>query len=1244
MRKLLAFFARPLVWSTATLLLLLLALHIVCPLLDVADEQRWVIELLIGIPLSVLLFGYHLRQFLLDRRLSTEMAAQAKKQAASAGPDALRDFKAFSEEFARGFSELNQVCRERGQVGGASALPWIMILGPSGVGKSTALERSGLRFVSHGKRLQGIGGTRNCTWWLASDAVFLDTAGRYAVRDEDRQEWRAFLQLLRKRRSRPLDAVLLQVGIDEILDRPRAEVERVALQLRERLDELLLFLDAQVPVHLLLNKCDLIDGFVPFFAALDPQEKAGPWGFRLDTEDLPKSSLGEAFQQHFSLLLQHLGQRTTTRVLTLTDREQKEAALQFPAELAATTNTLRFFVETLFEVRARSQSPWLCAFHLGSAEQTGQRIISQKQRRADELGLPGARPLGMAAMGAQASESMFLRGVFAQVLRQAELSARPSVARQKRLGFQQKLAVAVGGFFCLLGSMFLGGRYSRAVLWLSQLETTSQALAEKEKTTTPVAGHNARADIETELRAQESLRILLTEAPRGVPLLPSELATRLLRRRIEESWLLPLSKQFSSDLARAADHQSGTPDEAVARGFHVLRLLYVINGNTCPATDPETTRDSLSQVVLEHWTRALGEDGKFLRPSADSDDEQRPQTPYLQLRRELAFYFDEQPAALRQSSQLRSRVDDTLREQAKQALSRDADGAGSAALVFTLRASLANLYERDKQFSDKSLLSDPGIQRVYTRAGCAQFFSKESTQGSEWWSCIVGKELPKNPSGLGEVYRQNYTAAWNAWLQDITYSKAGQASGGGAKSALDDVVRRLDAMFRSPPPALSETIRLAGHGQTPQARLGVRKPGQSSFFAGCGKTVNQAVEKTKATWDDVKLPGACQESLDVLVPLSQLASREKPAENPDSGEGSLAADYKAYQEAAKALRGELFRISKITERGPDSLKLVQDTMGGKGPLWQLRTARDTLLQDLNGQLRPRGISVEDNRGLGLVLQDLEQRAWQALLPSAAKALQDKWRKEVLIDWQNVNKGLLQTDPDEDKCKKKTDFLRDKLKPFVEKSLAMLFEGDFLPDCHPKQMAQPFADLLPLSLDACVSIRNALKIGQEITDCPKAMGGGGAAPKREVQDVDVPKPATPTKNGCTTEADMVILDRADKVFECSVSRGICTESKSIKTTQRARLQVRWKGDPNYTVVLENDYVEPFFQHAHHERGKLVFPVPKSKAPGLCDGYRIVFGLAPAPAGGGGGAVPKAADIRWKNVNLPDSIVQSARKDN
>ena len=37
------------------------------------------------------------------------------------------------------------------------------------------------------------------------------------------------MRLLQRRRSQPLDAVVLQVGLDEILDRSPAEIERAAL-------------------------------------------------------------------------------------------------------------------------------------------------------------------------------------------------------------------------------------------------------------------------------------------------------------------------------------------------------------------------------------------------------------------------------------------------------------------------------------------------------------------------------------------------------------------------------------------------------------------------------------------------------------------------------------------------------------------------------------------------------------------------------------------------------------------------------------------------------------------------------------------------------------------------------------------------------------------------------------------------------------------------------------------------------
>ncbi|MEO5696647.1 MAG: type VI secretion system membrane subunit TssM, partial [Burkholderiaceae bacterium] len=51
-------------------------------------------------------------------------------------------------------------------------LPWYIIIGAPGAGKTTALVNSGLEFPLAGEVgqpvIRGIGGTRNCDWWFAS--------------------------------------------------------------------------------------------------------------------------------------------------------------------------------------------------------------------------------------------------------------------------------------------------------------------------------------------------------------------------------------------------------------------------------------------------------------------------------------------------------------------------------------------------------------------------------------------------------------------------------------------------------------------------------------------------------------------------------------------------------------------------------------------------------------------------------------------------------------------------------------------------------------------------------------------------------------------------------------------------------------------------------------------------------------------------------------------------------------------
>ena len=66
-------------------------------------------------------------------------------------------------------------------------LPWYVIIGPPGAGKTTAIVNSGLNFPlaeTMGKEaVGGVGGTRNCDWWFTDEAVLLDTAGRYTTQD-----------------------------------------------------------------------------------------------------------------------------------------------------------------------------------------------------------------------------------------------------------------------------------------------------------------------------------------------------------------------------------------------------------------------------------------------------------------------------------------------------------------------------------------------------------------------------------------------------------------------------------------------------------------------------------------------------------------------------------------------------------------------------------------------------------------------------------------------------------------------------------------------------------------------------------------------------------------------------------------------------------------------------------------------------------------------------------------------------
>lgn len=152
-------------------------------------------------------------------------------------------------------------------------LPWYMVIGESGSGKTSAIKGADLSspFAEVGKA-SGISDTRNCDWWFFEQAIIIDTAGRYAIpvnEERDKDEWQNFLSLLsRFRKKEPLNGLVVTIAADKLLKPDLAQLEADGNSIRQRIDELMRVLGARFPIYLLVTKCDLIEGMSRFCDAL----------------------------------------------------------------------------------------------------------------------------------------------------------------------------------------------------------------------------------------------------------------------------------------------------------------------------------------------------------------------------------------------------------------------------------------------------------------------------------------------------------------------------------------------------------------------------------------------------------------------------------------------------------------------------------------------------------------------------------------------------------------------------------------------------------------------------------------------------------------------------------------------------------------------------------------------------------------------------------------------------------------
>ena len=289
-------------------------------------------------------------------------------------------------------------------------LPWYVIIGAPGAGKTTALVNSGLEFplaAQLGKKaVRGIGGTRNCDWWFTNEAVLIDTAGRYTTHDShraaDRTAWLGFLDLLSQYRpGRPINGVLLTLSVSDLLNATEAQRVAHAKELRARIDELHERLGIRFPIYAMVTKCDLLAGFMEFFADFDKDERAQVWGitFPYDTELTSDDPLAR-LASDFAVLEKRLNQCLIDRLHAQHDRERRPAIYAFPQQWSVLRETLQGFLQSVFgEATEDRTPPFLRGVYFTSATQEGTPVDRALGSLARAMGLTTrlvapARPSG----------------------------------------------------------------------------------------------------------------------------------------------------------------------------------------------------------------------------------------------------------------------------------------------------------------------------------------------------------------------------------------------------------------------------------------------------------------------------------------------------------------------------------------------------------------------------------------------------------------------------------------------------------------------------------------------------------------------------------------------------------------------------------------------------------------------------------------------------------------------------------
>jgi type VI secretion system protein ImpL len=870
------------------------------------------------------------------------------------------------ERFEAAMAALQSTAVESGgKTSYLAQLPWYIIIGPSGAGKTTILKNSGLEFPL-AERLgndpvSGIGGTRNCDWWFTDQAVLIDTAGRYTTQDVnaevDRAAWRGFLDLLKAHRSRrPINGVLIAISLSDVLLRSETERKRHVDALRKRLLELMKTFGFQLPVYVLITKCDLIAGFSEYFDDLDEPGRQQVWGMTFPMEGAAERLADNIGARHRALA-QNLEDGLLHRMHGEPNLGRRGAMFSFPKEFAGLRTAVGGFVYDVFRPNKFEPVAMLRGVYFTSGTQEGTPIDRLIGVLGRNFGLRGAAQPAFTGRG----KAFFVHRLLTDVV-----FAEQGVAGTDRK-LERRLAVLHGAGYAAAVAMTFGltvlwyGAYARSEARIDETVTASQTvLARQNELRRPLSF----ANLLPVLNAARDLRIAAGEGSlfawldgfglSATPTLGPSAENAYDRALI--AFLLPsLADRFSARLQAGLSYSS--PND-LGNLREVLKV-YLMLGDASRFDRNEVTQAARTELSLAFP----------LEPERRAD---------------MSQHIDRLMQILPHPIELDRRLVATVRarltrepqvEQVYLQLLREADQDPrlhridlSAVIGST---SLQMNTVRNTQLSRASI---PG---VFTRDGFYQFVIPRlpvlvrEQQGNDWVLAADRVDDAMSQRVTREVanrYIQDYISNWTAAINSV------------AAIQFDDLQRGLgilqglaqqDSALQRFIDTVKENTDLPPPGEDSIAKGDTPKPTQTaSLLPSVSGVANQAATSAvTSALGDIPWPGKTIGA--PFVPLLQFAA--------GTNTGAQAPIGRVRDELAR-----LFGTVSAVANGPDprqaAFQLLQDRV--KNPTSDVFTALRS-----DSALSPPPVRN--------ILSDVAKSSWAVLLGLSHDYVNDAWRRDVV---------------------------------------------------------------------------------------------------------------------------------------------------------------------------------------------------------------------------------------------------------